>query len=202
MQNTRKTLVWADDDALLDGFKFAWGWLQPPGTVVQGVTTDGYWLYIEDDGHDPKDRTFELDADFGLRLLDYSAAMSCRDGRPVLPFAGRPKRSVETVAVSGLRGRALDWAVAKARGVEFTDENAPYPHELANADWIVVGAIIEEYGIDLTYDEYPETDEDRWNATNKRGHSYQGETARLAVLRAFVGIDSGNTINVPSELLK
>lgn len=62
--------------------------------------------------------------------------------------------------------------------------------------------IIEQYGIDLTYNEHPETDGERWSATNKRGHSYQGETARLAVLRAFVGYKSGNTINVPVELLK
>lgn len=196
---TRKVLVWADDDALLDGFKFAWGWLQNPAVALQSVTPEGHWLYIEDDAG-PAAVTFELDAADGLRVVKEGVDMLYREGEPVEPVGGRPKRM--TRSVDTLAGRALDWAVAKARGIEFTDENAPYHHELVHADWSVAGQIIEEYRIDLVHVMGAASPDEAWEATNMHGTTYFGGTPLIAVLRAFVSYKAGNIINIPTELLR
>ena len=103
-----------------------------------------------------------------------------------------------TVCVDELTGTALDWAVAKCEGVEFTYEEHP-AHELIvfqySTDWAQGGPIIERERIDVYG-----FDGEQWGAEdNLRARQY-GETPLIAAMRCYVASKLGENIDIPDEL--
>ena len=102
-----------------------------------------------------------------------------------------------------LTGAALDWAVAKCEGVEFTYEDHP-AHELIcfkySTDWAQGGPIIEREGIEIC-----RLNNGEWRAQlNAKGCGpycrYYGPTPLIAAMRCFVASKLGDEIQVPKEL--
>ena len=100
---------------------------------------------------------------------------------------------------SELQGAALDWAVAKCEGIEFTYENHPH-HEMFDmhysTDWSQGGPIIEREGLCLNYDPFSK----RWNCSTKVLDSYHAETPLIAAMRCYVASKLGEEVDVPEEL--
>jgi hypothetical protein len=109
---------------------------------------------------------------------------------------------------SELQGLALDWAVAKSYGMEFTYEEHP-EHELVDwhpsIDWSIAGPIIELQNImlkrrvnaDSTLAATVEAEcyrkgQDGWD----RGRG-EGETMLIAAMRCYVDLVMGDEIEVP-----
>ena len=103
-----------------------------------------------------------------------------------------------------LTGAALDWAVAKCEGVEFTYEEHP-AHELIvfqySTDWAQSGPIIEQFEIDLKV-----VEEGVWQASNvfddMEFHHYTGPTPLIAAMRCYVASKLGDEIALPDELME
>jgi hypothetical protein len=100
-----------------------------------------------------------------------------------------------------LTGAALDWAVAKCEGVEFTYEDHP-AHELIcfkySTDWAQGGPIIERECIDL---QYQGGDVDVWAADIFDADcSVYGDTALVAAMRCYVVSKLGDEVEIPEEL--
>ncbi len=105
---------------------------------------------------------------------------------------------------SELSGSALDWAVAKLEGVEFTDEASPYAHELMmfapSTDWAQGGPIIERERIGVVPD--PE-DFSVWIASVYEPDwkfNRTGPTPLIAAMRCYVASKLGDEVEVPDEL--
>ena len=103
---------------------------------------------------------------------------------------------------SDLTGPALDWAVAKCEGVEFTYEEHP-AHELIvfqySTDWAQGGPIIQREKIDVMWCG------DRWcaYAMTPDGESQlmdEGHTPLIAAMRCFVASKLGDEVEIPKEL--
>ena len=99
-----------------------------------------------------------------------------------------------------LHGAALDYAVAKCVGVEFTYEDHP-AHELIcfkySTDWSQGGPIIEEWMIDCN------TYRNGWRAARhvSTAPTYgYGPTPLIAAMRCYVKSKMGEEINIPSEV--
>jgi hypothetical protein len=100
-----------------------------------------------------------------------------------------------------LTGAALDWAVAKCEGVEFTYEDHP-AHELIcfkySTDWAQGGPIIERECIDL---QYQGGDVDVWAADMFGAEcSVYGDTPLIAAMRCYVASKLGDEVEIPEEL--
>ena len=104
-----------------------------------------------------------------------------------------------------LTGAALDWAVAKCEGVEFTYEDHP-AHELIcfkySTDWAQGGPIIEREGINL------ENNPSRchWIASTPAPEHRNGAvetvgpTPLIAAMRCYVASKLSDEIDIPEEL--
>ena len=121
------------------------------------------------------------------------------------------------VNVSELFGATLDWAVAKAEGLELEhiewlgmfgvvcqeDQSAVEPISKYSADWSQGGPLISKYHLDFCC-EHPETigaalcDE---NGMYIDDRMMFGETHLIAACRAIVASVLGDTVSVPKELL-
>jgi hypothetical protein len=103
------------------------------------------------------------------------------------------------IETSELQGAALDWAVAKCEGIEFTYEEYP-AHEMVgmhySTDWSQGGPIIEREGLCLSYDSFVK----RWNCSTPVLDSYQAETPLIAAMRCYVASKLGDTVEIPEEL--
>lgn len=100
---------------------------------------------------------------------------------------------------SELTGAALDWAVAKCEGVEFTYEDHP-AHELIcfkySTDWAQGGPIIEREMIELV----PQSDS-LWDAMYRGQHiPNDGPTPLIAAMRCYVASKLGDEVELPKEL--
>lgn len=113
-----------------------------------------------------------------------------------------------------LSGAALDWAVAKADGeqiVEFEGKHSVIVGFRLNpirtpggytpsTDWSQGGPLIFEYRVNLH-----EVSDDCWEAwvTGREEYRYKGGDAPLvAICRAVIASQLGDTVNVPAELFK
>lgn len=124
---------------------------------------------------------------------------------------------MKTVNVSELEGTALDWAVAKADGVDVRPiiekrPSAKWEVWLSrtmekyspSTDWSQGGPLIEKYCMMVDVEVAPD------NETEAKAHLPDGShwtcfgpTPLIAVCRAIVGVHAkSNTVEVPEELLQ
>jgi hypothetical protein len=112
--------------------------------------------------------------------------------------------------VSELTGAALDWAVAKAEGIELS--NGCYNRLLVDGrmsagqkmltpynpstDWAQGGPIIEREKMTLEW-----TGED-WMAYIRHDEEYFGPTPLIAAMRCYVASKLGDEIEVPDEIVE
>jgi len=99
---------------------------------------------------------------------------------------------------SELQGAALDWAVAKCEGIEFTYENHPR-HEMVNmhysTDWSQGGPIIDREWMSVWHcgNKY-------WKADIGGCSSQNGPTPLIAAMRCYVASKLGDTVEIPEEV--
>lgn len=111
------------------------------------------------------------------------------------------------VRTSDLIGAALDWAVAKAQGVEIelpcSDVVwAKYAGVYSpSTDWSQGGPLIEKYGVAIDYRKLSKL----WDAhcSAMRGASWMNscKTPLIAACRAIVSAHLGDSVDVPAELV-
>jgi hypothetical protein len=101
-----------------------------------------------------------------------------------------------------LTGAALDWAVAKAEGLTYWDDDRLcFANELHGEDfepstnWAQGGAIIERERICLI-----DQGGDYWRAMCGWKESF-GDTPLIAAMRVYVAFQLGDEVDVPKELL-
>ena len=104
---------------------------------------------------------------------------------------------------SELQGAALDYAVAKCVGVEFTYEDHP-AHELIcfkySTDWSQGGPIIAQTSIEICH-----LDNGEWRAQlNAKGCGpycrHYGPTPLIAAMRCYAASMLGEEINISNEV--
>lgn len=97
-----------------------------------------------------------------------------------------------------LTGPALDWAVAKAYGMEFSFEESPL-HEMTDwqpsTEWALAGPIIERERIELRGD-----GDGGWIAYDNLTPEKSGPTPLIAAMRCYVASKLGDTVEVPEGL--
>jgi hypothetical protein len=137
---------------------------------------------------------------------------------------------MKTIKVSEATGAALDWLVAKCKGLapfikEPYDGNS-YTHggrrflQRYSTDWSQGGPIIERERVDLSSDSNDGVDTEHrhvngedvevvvsvptvvtWTAYKTYGqHTQHGSTPLVAAMRCFVASKLGDTVEVPEEL--
>lgn len=111
------------------------------------------------------------------------------------------------IKTSELQGAALDWAVAKCEGIEFTYEDHPH-HEMFDmhysTDWAQGGPIIQREKIATAY----QTEDDGWEVPNwaawmalaEDRQMTMGETPLVAAMRCYVASKLGPEVDVPEEV--
>jgi hypothetical protein len=93
---------------------------------------------------------------------------------------------------SELTGKALNWAVGKAEGLD--DWLAPVNY---CGQWEHGGPIIEREKIALA----PDIHHTRWSATLRgEAYIYWAQTPLIAAMRCYVASKLGDLVNVPEEL--
>jgi hypothetical protein len=101
------------------------------------------------------------------------------------------------VKTSELQGAALDWAVAKCKGMvpntPFIAANKEYTFK-PSTDWALGGPIIEREKMTLEW-----TGED-WMAYIRHDEEYFGPTPLIAAMRCYVASKLGDEIELPEEL--
>ena len=112
------------------------------------------------------------------------------------------------IMTENLTGAALDWAVAKCEGVEFTYEEFP-AHELIcvqySTNWSQGGPIIEREEIGIKRNA-PCTKGCEWEALGSitvKGAGYRwacGPTPLIAAMRCYVASKLADIIEVPEGL--
>lgn len=110
------------------------------------------------------------------------------------------------IKTSELSGAALDWVVAKLRGVDYFGPAYKFlngePHFNYSTDWGLGGPIIEQEKIGLDY--YPDgghRDGGEWSALRDGGnHQSFGPTPLIAAMRCYVASKLGDEVDVPKEL--
>jgi hypothetical protein len=100
-----------------------------------------------------------------------------------------------SVKIDELSGLALDYAVAKCEGVEYT-------HGDYSADWSLAGPIIEREIVSLD----AENGKKRWKAYAWRSdldlQSAIGPTPLVAAMRCYVASKAkGDSVMIPEELI-
>jgi len=104
---------------------------------------------------------------------------------------------------SELTGTALDWAVAKCEGLEYTEDMGLLVVEGADgfyapsSKWAQGGPIIEREGIELLC----ETLGFRWVAMPQKGPEWGGPTPLIAAMRCYVVSKLGDEVELPEELM-
>ena len=119
---------------------------------------------------------------------------------------------------SELTGAQLDWAVAKAEGIELysgpRDSNPAYKANWVrrkhgdlfqpSTDWAQGGPIIEREGIvvDLRKEYGWIAAREFWYLENKEDHDLcsTGETYLIAAMRCYVALKLGDEVDIPKEL--
>jgi hypothetical protein len=109
------------------------------------------------------------------------------------------------VKTSELTGIALDWAVAKCRGLTPTLHKNPYGYWVMpniegsySSEWRHGGPIIERERISISDGrEFP-----LWTAWLAWGNRYTGKTPLTAAMRCFVASSLGDEVDIPEELLE
>ncbi len=106
---------------------------------------------------------------------------------------------------SELTGKALDWAVLKAQGQNFTDFNLKYMDAYPfSTDWSQGGPIIEREGI-----EFKKGNPLYFLQGNEQGNYYEplwisgkqhGPTPLIAAMRCFVASKLGDEVDIPEGL--
>jgi hypothetical protein len=115
------------------------------------------------------------------------------------------------IKTADLIGPALDWAVAKCEGVEFTYEEHP-AHELTciqySTDWARCGPIIERERISVGW-AYSRFAHEPVKAVAQyfeppnsalSNHRQFGPTPLIAAMRCYVAMKMGEEVEVPEEL--
>lgn len=101
---------------------------------------------------------------------------------------------------SELTGAALDWAVAKCEGIEWTAyPGYTYQHGEGHysTNWGQGGPIIDREKITVEYTGDPDT----WCACITADQEVYGPTPLVAAMRCYVASKLGDTVDVPPELL-
>jgi len=113
------------------------------------------------------------------------------------------------IKTAELTGAALDWAVAKASGVEHRyrhttggdyNGNTVTVYRRFSTDWSQGGPIIERERIDIEYDLGDKCWNARWHGSNEWTF-YQADTPLIAAMRCFVASKLGDEVDVPEELV-
>jgi hypothetical protein len=92
---------------------------------------------------------------------------------------------------SELTGKALNWAVGKAEGLDGWLAPVNYCGK-----WEQGGPIIEREGIRIEYAADPE----KWCACIMADQEVYGPTALIAAMRCYVASKLGSEVDVPKEL--
>lgn len=93
-----------------------------------------------------------------------------------------------------LTGAALDWAVAKAEGLDYFHPEIGPSQPDYSTDWAQGGPIIQREKIELEYDGFA------WWARIKADDDYTGLTPLRAAMRCYVASKLGDEIEIPAEL--
>ena len=105
------------------------------------------------------------------------------------------------IKTSELQGAALDWAVAKCEGIEFTYEDHPH-HEMVgmhySTDWSQGGSIIEREKISV-WARSTDFAAESFNE-GQEGFVKEGPTPLIAAMRCYVASKLGDTVEIPEEL--
>jgi hypothetical protein len=113
-----------------------------------------------------------------------------------------------TMKTSELQGAALDWAVAKADGLEFIVMNGgifipdhegidePYQYR-PSTDWAQGGPIIEQEDIDVFIRD------EMWLAYSLLSvpQDFHGDTPLIAAMRCYVASQLGDEVSIPEGLV-
>lgn len=126
------------------------------------------------------------------------------------------------IKTSELIGAALDWAVLKANGQDFTGFDLRYidvyPY---STEWAQGGSIIEREGIGILFDSgsacrkpsWFATPDDQCKTSNYEGETFDpafmvgeavgtyGPTPLIAAMRCYVASKLGDAVDVPNELI-
>lgn len=104
---------------------------------------------------------------------------------------------------SELTGEALDWAVAKCEGEDYSHVTTysgigqEFPPTNYSIDWAQGGPIIEREGISLG----AHLDGEEWLARDYWGMSEQSApTPLIAAMRCYVASKLGEEVQIPNEL--
>jgi hypothetical protein len=100
---------------------------------------------------------------------------------------------------SELTGAALNWAVLKAQGQDFTDFNLKYMDAYPfSTDWSQGGPIIDnkKIKIDPRNGQWVAT---IWNEASTQNPSY-GPTPLIAAMRCLVASELGDEVEIPKGL--
>lgn len=124
------------------------------------------------------------------------------------------RTDMKTINTSNLTGAALDWAVAKCEGRDYTRlDGSGWTTDCFNpsTDWAQGGPIIEREGIDL-YCNVPTNmahEDPSWRGSWRAKYcrcgfgtemSY-GPTPLIAAMRCYVASKLGEEVEVPDELI-
>lgn len=105
-----------------------------------------------------------------------------------------------------IAGRALDWAVCKAQGIEYVErfcvDAAGQEHEATNpsTNWAHGGPIIEREHISTYPDPCDDMPEIKWSADSPDVYRCGGPTPLVAAMRCFVASRLGDEVDIPEEL--
>jgi hypothetical protein len=100
-----------------------------------------------------------------------------------------------------LTGAALDWAVAKAKGITvFTREQGKHdeaPLGVSPSNWAQGGRIIEREKIEVFIRD------EKWFAYSSlsKPEDFYGETPLIAAMRCYVASKLGDEVEIPEEFV-
>lgn len=114
------------------------------------------------------------------------------------------------VKTAELNGKALDWVVGKAAGINvgvnmercvtLIESYAPIkmkPWE-PSTDWSQCGPLIEQFNIGVGHVE----GEDGWWSSADYENGIQGETPQISICRAVVASKLGDEVDIPDEMME
>lgn len=113
------------------------------------------------------------------------------------------------IKTSELIGKALDWAVAKCEGEDYSPDTTysgigqEFLPTKYSTDWAIAGPIIEQTHISVGYERYSAIDGRIWDAVIPGGTSLfleYGPTPLIAVMRCYVASKLGDEVEIPDVL--